>query len=337
MPEDQENQGLRDDHSHMPPAELQHVLHIGPNAKRRDRDDQEPAGQIHRDLGDARRKPAEAVDGGQDREADDEGRQADRFRVAAPLTGLLVQPVIGHLSDRTWLGRLGRRRPYFLAGAILAAVALLAMPQSQGLLMAALLLWMLDASLNISMEPFRAFVGDMLDKSQHATGYAVQTAFIGSGAVVAAIFPWFLEHLGVANIAPPGQIPDTVRWSFWAGGGALFVAIAWTVLTTREYSPEEMAAFEAENQIEQSHTIRALAAKNYGFALVWLVAGAAVILAVAPLGLEKEIYLLGGLLASGDLLDAAGPGIVFSSGGRLFEIWKIFNNFRKINKNHQNV
>ena len=229
--------------------------------------------------------------------------------VAAPLTGLIVQPIIGYLSDRTW-NRLGRRRPYFLTGAIFAAFSLFLMPFAPAfaapLVFAAGLLWLLDASLNISMEPFRAFVGDMLDKSQHATGYAVQTAFIGSGAVVAAIFPWFLEHLGVANIAPPGQIPDTVRWSFWAGGGALFVAIAWTVLTTREYSPEEMAAFEAENQIEQSHTIRALAAKNYGFALVWLVAGAAVILAVAPLGLEKEIYLLGGLLATYGLLSAIG-------------------------------
>ena len=108
--------------------------------------------------------------------------------VAAPLTGLLVQPVIGHLSDRTWLGRLGRRRPYFLAGAILAATALLLMPQSHALLMAAVLLWMLDASLNISMEPFRAFVGDMLDKEQHTAGYAVQTAFIGAGAVAGSLF-----------------------------------------------------------------------------------------------------------------------------------------------------
>ena len=109
--------------------------------------------------------------------------------VAAPLTGLLVQPIIGHLSDRTWLGRLGRRRPYFVAGAILAALSLLAMPLSTQLLMAAVLLWTLDASLNISMEPFRAFVGDMLRKDQHTAGYAVQTAFIGAGAVVGSIFP----------------------------------------------------------------------------------------------------------------------------------------------------
>ena len=110
--------------------------------------------------------------------------------VAAPLTGLLVQPVIGHLSDRTWLGRFGRRRPYFLAGAVLASLALTGMPQAHGLLAAALLLWLLDASINVAMEPFRAFVGDSLRSDQHAAGYAVQTAFIGAGAVVGSIFPY---------------------------------------------------------------------------------------------------------------------------------------------------
>lgn len=134
--------------------------------------------------------------------------------VAAPLTGLLVQPVIGHMSDRTWLGKLGRRRPYFLAGAILAALALLVMPESPVLLFAALMLWVLDASLNISMEPFRAFVGDMLRKDQHSAGYAVQTAFIGLGAVVGSIFPWTLEQLGVSNVAAGGGLPDTVKIAF---------------------------------------------------------------------------------------------------------------------------
>src|SRR6266498_4148235 len=104
--------------------------------------------------------------------------------IAAPLTGLLIQPIVGHLSDRTWLGRLGRRRPYFLGGAFLAALSLFLMPLSPVLLMAAVLLWALDGSLNITMEPFRAFVGDMLRKDQHTSGYAVQTAFIGAGAVL---------------------------------------------------------------------------------------------------------------------------------------------------------
>ncbi|MDP4575890.1 MFS transporter [Qipengyuania sp. G39] len=227
--------------------------------------------------------------------------------VAAPLTGLVVQPIIGHLSDKTW-NRFGRRRPYFMTGALLAALSLFLMPLAPAfaapLLFAAALLWVLDASLNIAMEPFRAFVGDMLDRSQHATGYAVQTAFIGAGAVVAAIFPWLLEQFGVSNVAPAGQIPDTVRWSFWAGAVALFCAIGWTVITTREYSPEEMARFEAERAVEAGAPVRALAAKSYGSALLWVAAGAVVAVLVAPLGLEKEIYLLGGLLATYGLLSA---------------------------------
>ncbi|MEZ5684104.1 MAG: hypothetical protein R3E03_08025 [Novosphingobium sp.] len=114
------------------------------------------------------------------------------------------------------------------------------MPLSGALLMAATLLWMLDASLNVSMEPFRAFVGDMPDKDQHTAGYAVQTAFIGAGAVAGSLFPWLLDHFGVANQVVGGGIPDTVRYSFWAGGIALFLAVLWTVLTTREYSPQEL-------------------------------------------------------------------------------------------------
>ena len=216
--------------------------------------------------------------------------------VAAPLTGLLVQPIIGHMSDRTWLGRLGRRRPYFLAGAILAAVALLLMPESQALLMAALLLWMLDASLNISMEPFRAFVGDMLPRDQHTAGYAVQTAFIGAGAVIGSIFPYLLDHFGVSNDAPAGVIPATVRYSFWAGGIALFAAVMWTVLSTREYAPDEMAAFGGAEQASDGGTVRALAARTHGSSLAWIMAGAVVALATWKLALEKEVYLLGGLL-----------------------------------------
>ncbi|MXO49942.1 MFS transporter [Erythrobacter gaetbuli] len=225
--------------------------------------------------------------------------------VAAPLTGLIVQPIIGHLSDKTW-NRFGRRRPYFMTGALLAAISLLLMPLAPAfgapLLFAAALLWVLDASLNISMEPFRAFVGDMLDKSQHATGYAVQTAFIGAGAVVAAIFPWLLEQFGVSNVAPAGEIPDTVKWSFWAGAAALFVAIGWTVVTTKEFSPEEMAAFESEREAEAGQSVRALAAKTYTSAAVWMALGLAVALSVSPLGLEKEILLLGALLAGYGLL-----------------------------------
>ena len=217
--------------------------------------------------------------------------------IAAPLTGLLVQPIVGHLSDKTWLGRLGRRRPYFIAGAILASLSLFLMPLSNQLLMAAVLLWVLDASLNISMEPFRAFVGDMLRKDQHTAGYAVQTAFIGAGAVVGSIFPWLLEHVGVSNVAGPGGIPATVRYSFWFGGAALFLAMLWTVLTTREYSPEEMAGFgETAEHPESDETLRALASRTLGSSVVWIALGISVLFAVIEWRLEKEVYVLGGLL-----------------------------------------
>ncbi|MBW3535246.1 MAG: MFS transporter, partial [Gemmatimonadetes bacterium] len=127
---------------------------------------------------------------------------------------------------------------------------------------------------------FRAFVGDMLRKEQHSAGYAVQTAFIGAGAVVGSIFPWALEQWGVSNEAPLGGIPDTVRYAFWFGGAALFLAVLWTVLTTKEYSPEEMAEFEGARAAEEAQAMRALSARSYGSSLVWLAAGGAVMLAV---------------------------------------------------------
>ena len=212
--------------------------------------------------------------------------------IAAPLTGLLVQPVIGHYSDRTW-GRFGRRRPYFLAGAVLATLALFAMPNAPVLLVAALLLWVLDASLNVSMEPFRAFVGDMLDKTQHTAGYAVQTAFIGAGAVIGSATPWLLDHLGVSNVAAAGGLPDTVRWSFYLGGAALLLAVLWTVLTTREYSPEEMAAFDGPVE-----ALPPPPPAKIGAGIPWLVGGAALGALVFALGFEKELYLLAGLLSA---------------------------------------
>ena len=237
--------------------------------------------------------------------------------VAAPLTGLLVQPIIGHLSDRTW-NRLGRRRPYFLTGAILSALALFLMPLSPAfgapLLFAAAMLWLLDASLNISMEPFRAFVGDMLHTDQHAAGYAVQTAFIGAGAVVGSIFPWFLEQIGVSNLAADGGIPDTVKWSFWGGGLALFCAVLWTIVTTREYSPEQQAAFAHAQEAAPQHPVRALASKSYVGGAVWIGAGLAVMLAVDRLALEKEVLLLGALLAAYGVI--SGIGIALARQGR---------------------
>jgi maltose/moltooligosaccharide transporter len=235
--------------------------------------------------------------------------------IAAPLTGLLVQPIVGHLSDRTWFGRLGRRRPYFIAGAILAALSLVLMPLSSTLFMAAVLLWALDASLNITMEPFRAFVGDMLRKEQHTAGYAVQTAFIGAGAVLGSIFPFLLDRWGVPNVAPAGGIPETVRISFWVGGAALFLAVLWTVLSTREYSPDELAAFgDHSEDAGEERTVATLANRSFGTSAVWVALGICVLFAVVGLGLEKEVYLLGGLLIAYGLANAA--GIALARSGR---------------------
>jgi maltose/moltooligosaccharide transporter len=170
--------------------------------------------------------------------------------IAAPVTGLLVQPIIGYFSDRTW-NRLGRRRPYFLGGALLASLALIAMPNSPALWVAAGMLWIMDASINISMEPFRAFVGDNLASSQRTTGFAMQSFFIGTGAVVASLLPWLLTNqFGVANEAPAGAIPDSVRLSFYLGAAVFFLAVVWTVVKSKEYSPEETASF-VENQARE--------------------------------------------------------------------------------------
>ena len=162
--------------------------------------------------------------------------------LAAPMTGLLVQPIIGALSDRTW-GRLGRRRPYFLTGAILASIALFFMPTSSSLWMAATLLWVLDASINVSMEPFRAFVADKLDVSQRTTGFVVQSLFIGIGASLANALPLLLRTMGVSGNTASG-IPLTVKYSFQFGAAVFLLAVLWTVVTTSEFPPEDMAAFE---------------------------------------------------------------------------------------------
>ena len=166
--------------------------------------------------------------------------------LAAPLTGLLVQPVIGALSDRTW-GRLGRRRPYFLTGAILASIALFVMPTSTSLLMAASLLWILDASINISMEPFRAFVADKLPASQRTQGFVMQSLMIGIGASLANALPWVFAKLGVSGNTASG-IPLSVRYSFQVGALVFLVAVLWTVFTTSEFPPEDMAAFERQRR-----------------------------------------------------------------------------------------
>ncbi|OEZ58558.1 MULTISPECIES: MFS transporter [unclassified Duganella] len=170
------------------------------------------------------------------------------FWLAAPVTGLLVQPIIGYLSDNTWHPTWGRRRPFFFIGALLASIALFLMPNSSALWMAVVVLWLLDGAINVSMEPFRAFVGDKLGPSQQTAGFAMQTFFIGWGAVIASLLPTIFTHLGVSNLPVGGAVPDTVRYSFYSGGAIYFLAVLWTVLAAKETPPEDMEAFRADQR-----------------------------------------------------------------------------------------
>jgi maltose/moltooligosaccharide transporter len=182
------------------------------------------------------------------------------FWLAAPLTGMIVQPIVGHYSDRTWT-RLGRRRPYFLVGALLSAVALVLMPNSAMLayllppiLIGAGMLMIMDASFNVAMEPFRALVADNLPDTQRSVGFSVQTFLIGVGAVIGSWLPYiFAEYLGISKTADPGQVPDNVIYSFYVGALVLLLSIVWTVITTKEYSPAEYQKYHPdEPEIEES-------------------------------------------------------------------------------------
>lgn len=231
--------------------------------------------------------------------------------IAAPMTGLIVQPIIGHMSDKTW-NRFGRRRPYFLTGAILATLALFIMPNSPTLWVAAGMLWVMDAALNITMEPFRAFVGDNLPDRQRTRGYAMQSFFIGTGAVIAGALPWVMTNwMGLSNVAPEGQIPETVRWAFYIGGTALLLAVMWTVFTTKEYSPEQIEAFEkARNKalgiVEAgAEVVSRSAAQFFKGGTVWIAIGAAFAAIVACgraqadwIEIGQELYVLAGLIAA---------------------------------------
>ena len=159
--------------------------------------------------------------------------------IAAPLTGLIVQPIIGYFSDRTWHPRLGRRRPYFLIGAILSSIALFFMPYSPTLWMAAGFLWILDASINISMEPFRALVADKLNDDQRSYGFVVQTLIIGIGTWLASNLPWLMTKLGVSNEAGPRIVPDSVKVAFAVGAFVFITSILYTIFTTSEYPPDK--------------------------------------------------------------------------------------------------
>ena len=168
--------------------------------------------------------------------------------IAAPLTGLIVQPIIGYLSDNTWHSRLGRRKPYFLIGAILSSIALFFVPYSSTLWMAAGFLWILDASINISMEPFRALVADKLPESQRSYGFVTQTLIIGIGTWIASNLPYFVSSLGVSDVSEPGIVPDSVKLAFAIGAGVFFISILYTILTTSEYPPKDLNKFRKEQK-----------------------------------------------------------------------------------------
>ncbi len=234
------------------------------------------------------------------------GGDVDRLAVywlAAPVTGLIVQPIVGYYSDKTW-GRLGRRRPYFLAGAMLASVALLFIPNAPALWIAVGTLWLMDASINITMEPFRAYVGDNLPSEQRTTGFAMQSFFIGTGAIVASFLPYAMTNwMGIENTAPEGVIPPSVKWSFYIGGVVFLGTVLWTIFSSKEYSPTEMKAFEEEKikanpsaKLNQRKPIELLGIflRN---GLLFLVFGLIMIWFVYGYELEKELYILGGGLA----------------------------------------
>ncbi len=234
------------------------------------------------------------------------GGDVDRLAVywlAAPVTGLIIQPIIGHYSDKTW-GRLGRRRPYFLVGALFASIAMLFMPNSPALWIAVGTLWIMDASINVSMEPFRAFVGDNLPAEQRTTGFAMQSFFIGSGAIVASFLPYAMTNwFGIENTAAEGIIPPSVKWSFYIGGVVFFGAVLWTIFSSKEYSPVELKSFEEErikanapnvfNYRPVSQLMKVLLRNG----TIFLLAGVVLLYVVYAGELEKEMYILGGGLA----------------------------------------
>jgi maltose/moltooligosaccharide transporter len=258
--------------------------------------------------------------------------------VAAPLTGLIVQPIIGYFSDRTWHSKLGRRRPYFLVGAILASLALFIMPNSPVLWFAAGMLWIMDASINVSMEPFRAFVGDNLPDHQRTKGFAMQSFFIGIGAYVASKLPNILTYFGVENTAPEGIIPDSVKYSFYIGGFVFLVAVLWTVIRSKEYTPEEMKVFEEaeeadfakEEKSEQwfykngsSHLLSGFIALAIGIVSTY---------AIYRYGLKKDLYVLTlGLIGLGGLALIV-SGFLQRSGVHKSGFVTIMNDFQSMPK-----
>ncbi len=258
--------------------------------------------------------------------------------VAAPVTGLLIQPIIGYYSDRTWC-RWGRRRPYFFTGALLASIALFVMPNSPALWIAAGMLWIMDASINVSMEPFRAFVGDMLPEKQRTIGFATQSFFIGLGAVVASALPYIMTNwLGISNTAAPGNIPDSVKYSFYLGGFAFFGAVLWTVLKTKEYPPEELLSFEKETTLANIEAGSEIKNKSRKFiwASLFAIIGLLFSFIIYHQGLHKDLYIFSfGIFALG-LFYFIG-GVLENSGKSKSGLVQILNDMAAMPKTMKNL
>ncbi len=212
--------------------------------------------------------------------------------IAGPVTGLLVQPVVGHLSDRTW-GPLGRRRPYILAGALVSALALVLMPNVKSLWAAVVMLWLLTGATNVAMEPFRALVADSVPEEQRTMAYAMQVFFIGAGAVIASILPWLLGHLGVASVAAPGILPPSLRIAFAIGAVGLLVSVGITVATTTERPPGELAGERGAVQRAEWATDSSSHLVRHGG--LWIAVGTAIAIASALEHYPRELYLIAGV------------------------------------------
>jgi maltose/moltooligosaccharide transporter len=256
--------------------------------------------------------------------------------IAAPVSGLLIQPIIGHMSDKTW-NRLGRRKPYFLAGAILSSLALLIMPNSPALWVAAGMLWMMDGSINVTMQPFRAFIGDMLPEEQRTKGFAVQTFFIGASSIIASVLPYlFTKCLHIANTAPEGQIPPSVKWSFYIGGVVFLLTVLWTIFSVKEYSPEEQAEFnvhETDAAAREGSGIKLNSSSYYAEGAVLLVLGLIVTCLVKEFNWYQGLYILSfGISVYGALQLAAARRYSMGKIGGMVEIIYDLKNMPKTMK-----
>lgn len=252
------------------------------------------------------------------------------YWLAAPVTGLIMQPIIGYYSDRTWLPKWGRRRPYFALGAITGSIALILMPNSPALWMAVGVLWIMDASINITMEPFRAFVGDLLPDDQRTSGFAMQSFFIGIGALIASFMPWiFANWLNIPNTAPEGQIPPSVKYSFYIGAATYFITVMWTVFTTKEYPPEE--GEQHDEPAMQENEIPLFGKKFLKVGLSLSLIGLAFSTFVYFQGIDPQLHVLGGGLVFFGLIHLLGSSMTNAGKTKsaLVHIVKDFNTMPK--------